>query len=346
MTKRTRLFLLAGVGILVLGLGTGVVASYMGLQTTITVGGQDASELAYVPPDAKVLAFANVREVMDSELRHRLLAELPGRDADNPNDLDDLYEATGIDIERDVDQVVASVSGPDGGSPVVVTRGRFDAGRIEWFVRKETNADVETYKGTRLVKFREHEHAGGMAVAFAEPGVIVLGSETGVKRSLDSKLTGSNVTSNAEIMKLVRDSHGGNAWAVVRFDELTSRARLPQEIANHLPAINWFAASGHVNGGLRARLRAETRDDASAQNLREVIRGVMALARLQTGQRPELDDLLNSVELGGTGKTVSLGFAIDPAIIDALGALKGLHPLPPAPPEPPQPPALPELPTL
>jgi hypothetical protein len=76
MTKRTRLFLIGSGGILVVGLGTGVLASYMGLQSVV-IGGDGPAELAYLPQDVNAVAFANVREVMDSELRSKLMGIRP-----------------------------------------------------------------------------------------------------------------------------------------------------------------------------------------------------------------------------------------------------------------------------
>ena len=46
------------------------------------------------------------------------------------------------------------------------------------------------------------------------------------------------------------------------------------------------SVSGHVNGGLRGIVRAETRDDEAANNLRDVVRGFLALAKLQAGRDP------------------------------------------------------------
>lgn len=343
MTKRTRLFLLGAAGVLVVGLGTGVIASYMGLQNVV-IGGDGPSELAYISQDARAVAFANVREVMDSELRTKLLGIRPDRPDGDQDKEGKFFGATGLDIERDVDSLVASFTGTGDTKehPLLLARGRFNTGLIETAILEHADDQrgrVETYNGTRVVLFPENGDV--LAVAFAEPGLLVLGTETSVRRALDTKASGDNVTANGELMKLVRDSDDGNAWAVARFDALTDRAGFPQEIASQLPAISWFAVSGHINGGLRAVVRAETRDDAAAQNLREVIRGFVALARLQTGQRAEFDELMNSIELGGTGKTVSLGFAVDTAMLDALGALRGgPRGLTPAPPAPPAPPAL------
>jgi hypothetical protein len=357
MTKGTRIFLLGSAGILVLGLGTGVLASYMGIQNVVTIGTIGPDELAYIPQDTRILAYANVREVLDSELRAKVMALRP--DGSEPGDLDpDLqdtpgsangfFEATGLDFERDVDSIVASLTGNSdtNNPPLLIARGRFNTGLIETAILQHApdQAKVETYRGSRMVVGREAD-GDAFAVAFAESGVLVLGSEAAVKLALDAKASGTNVTDNAEVMNLVRDSDDGNAWAVARFDALTGRAKLPQEIASQLPAITWFAVKGHINGGLRATLRAETRDDAAAQNLREVIRGFMALARLQAGQQTQFSDLLNSLELGGTGKTVSLGFAVDSAVIDALGALRPPAGFAPPVPGMPSGPLLPSMPS-
>ena len=356
MTKRTRLFLLIAAGVLVVGLGTGLVASYVGLPA-LALGGTDGpDELSYVPADANLVAYANVRDVMNSELRQKIRALKPDAHAH-----DDFEEKTGINIENDIDEVVASMSAVDENeSALVVARGRFDQVRIEGLIR-EHGGQITDYKGTRLASHTpENDHE--IALAFVEPGLVAFGSGNAVRRAIDRKGGGPNITGNDEVMNLVRDIDDGNAWAVGRFDAIASRAKLPREVASQLPPINWFAASGHVNGGLRGLIRAEAKDDAAAQNLRDVLRGFMALARLQSNARPELEAMMNSLELGGEGKTVSLAFALPSEIIDMIGAFgrpRNADPdsdsdddpdkddddpddVPPAPPVPPQPPAPPQ----
>src|SRR5688572_28712681 len=123
MTKRTRLFVVISAGILVVGLGTGLLASYMGLQNLTLIGGNGPEEFAYVPSDARVLGFANVRAVMDSEVRRKLMELHPGA-----AHADQFQERTGINIETDIDSVVAAVTSDTGSGspPLVLARGRFD----------------------------------------------------------------------------------------------------------------------------------------------------------------------------------------------------------------------------
>ncbi len=347
MTKRTRLFIGVAVGVLVVGLGTGFLASYYGMPVLAQFGTNGPGELQYLPQDARLVAFANVRDVMDSDLRRKIMELRPERSGD-PNGPDDNFlQQAGINIETDVDRVVASFSGPGGAEqerPLVLARGRFDDDLIETLVRQR-GALIEEYNGTRVLTHTEDEHNVGLA--FVEPDLIAFGSADAVRRAIDTKAgRAPNVTTNQEVMALVRDMDAGNAWAVGRFDAISHSARMPQQLASQLPAINWFAASGHVNGGVRGVLRAEARDEAAAQDLREVVRGFLALARLQAGQNGQIRAMMNSLELGGDGRTVSLGFSLAPEVIDALAALRGQRSRPQQTPAPnavpaPAPPAAP-----
>jgi hypothetical protein len=327
MTKRTRLFLFFAVGILIAGLGTGLVASYVGIQNLVLIGVDGPAELAYVPSDARMVAYADVRQVMDSELRQKLMKLEPG----TAQGADHFQEQTGIDIRTDVDQVIASLSGDAAGSnqrPLLLVRGRFDVARIESLIR-QNGGEVGEHQGKRLLT---HPN-GDMGVAFLEPGLVGVGTPAALRRGIEAKAAGSDVTDNAEVMRIVKTVDDGNAWAVARFDAIAGSARIPDELAKQLPPISWFAASGNINGGIHATVHAEARDETSANDLREVIRGFVALARLQAGQRAEFATLVNSLELGGQGKTVSLGFAVPSELIDMIGAMHAQRPQRPDQPE-------------
>jgi hypothetical protein len=339
MTKRTRLFVAVASGVLVVGLGTGLLAAYVGGFQNLTIIGRDGPrELVYVPADAGFVAYADVRHVMDSEL-HRKLSELhPGTNSGAAH----FKEQTGIDLQTDIDYVVASLSGmgdpATGEPPLVLARGRFDQVRIEGLVRNQ-GGTVEDYKGSRLLVQEEMK----LAVVFLEPGLVAIGGPAAVRASIDTRAADSSVKNNDELMRLVRDIDDGNAWVVARFDALTA-GRLPAEVVNQLPPINWFSARGFVDSGFQGQVRVEARDEASAQSLQDVVRGFVALGRLQSGQHPEIAEFLNSVQLSGQGKTVSLSFSIPSEMIDALGALRAQRsrprPTPSPAPRPDAPPAL------
>ena len=343
MTTKTRYFVVVSLLVLGVGLGTGLVAYYVGFPAGAFASRGGPVELGYVPRDASVIAFANVNEIMNSELRQKLHRVLPMQE----NGQQELQNQTGINLETDVDTVVACLA-PDPsntnapGAGIVLARGRFDETKIEALMR-EHGARVETYNGKRLIvadpkDFDKdiapgdaspaiHPHTSSFSLSFMEPGLAAIGSTRLIKAAIDLHKAGNNpqaglesVTGNDELMTLVRSLDNANAWAVGRFDALRSQSHLPANVLSQIPAITWFAVSGHVNGGLRGTLRAEARDDQSAENLRDVVRGFLALVRLGSNAKPELQAMMQSLELGGSGKTVSLSFAVPAELFDVIGA--------------------------
>src|SRR5688572_12338102 len=100
MTARNRNFLIASAAILLLGLG-GAFAAYLLQQRTATVAGLPA-EIRYVPATAIAVAYADVREVMSSELHRELMAAIPAPSRRGRHLMNDF---AGIDLEKEVAHV-------------------------------------------------------------------------------------------------------------------------------------------------------------------------------------------------------------------------------------------------
>jgi hypothetical protein len=320
MNKKTRIFLVASALTLSVGLCTGLLAYYGGLPTLASSREPGPEELKYVPADAAIVAHANVREVMASEFRQNLRQIMPDHDKHGQ---DEFMRETGIDVEQDIDSVTACMT-PQGDktSGFVILRGRFDNARLEAKAREHKDIQVEDFQGARLLRLEKHDghHQGGPTVlAFVEPGLLMFGEEAPVKRALSK--SGASITTNGEIMGMIADVEGNaNLWAVGRVDALARNANLPDQVAAQIPSVKWFSASSRINGGLSGTLRAEAKDDEAAQNLRQVVQGFLALAKLQTGNKPEMQSLFQSVQLSGSGTTVALSFQVPGELINAMAS--------------------------
>jgi hypothetical protein len=319
MAAKTRYFVLTAAGILTAGLTTGLVASYMGGLPVALSRQAGPEDLAFVPPDAVAVGYANVQEVMASELRQRLRRM---QDA-NPDSQErhDFEEKTGVDVERDIDAVVGALlpaSGGKDGNPLVLARGRFDQVRIEGLAR-DHGGEVSDYQGVRVIAHTGDDRT--MALGFLAPGIVAVGSLESVQGAIDAKRSGRNVMSNTEIMRLVGELDGNNAWAVGRFDAMASNTGLPGELQQKMPTLSWFSAAGHLNGGITGTFKAEAKDDEAAKNLRDMMRGVVALVKLQSDSKPEMRAFVNSLQLGGEGKTVAVAFSVPAEMFDALEKL-------------------------
>jgi hypothetical protein len=334
MTSRTRSFVIISLSTLIVGVGTGLTAYYVGFPAG-AFADSAPEELRLVSVKAAFVGYADVHQVMTSELRQRVRRALPAQE----NGQREFQDLTGINIETDIAHVVAFIEAAESGSSLpgagmVLASGLFDEVKIESLMR-EHGATVESYKDKRLIVVSPNTHrqaldpndapvpgltAGHMpelALAFLKPGLVAVGSANLIRHAVDLEHGGENITSNPEVMNLIRSIDSGNAWAVGRFDAIQSAAKLPPAI-NQLPAITWLSFTGQINDTISGAVRAEARDEESAKNLRDVVNGFLALARLQVGSKPEFQALSQSLQLSGTGKTVELSFSIPPALFDLL----------------------------
>ncbi len=329
MSKRTRYFMLGAVAFLVVGLSIGTVAYYNGGFKALRTSGGPA-ELQFVPENAAVVAYANVQQIMKSDFRQRVKQLEPAKGEQGQQEFKD---QTGIDIENDIDAVVAYMSPKESDaantSGVVLASGRFDQKRITDFARQK-GATVADYQGKPFITFvpPAHPNNGGGALAFLSSNQVAVGSPDAVKRTVDiaaNKATGGNVTNNGKMMDLVSRVNSGNAWVVGRFDALTNHANLPQQVMSQIPPISYFCASGNIDGGLSGKVSVEASDAAAAQNLLQVIQGLKGLAALQARSNnvpTQLQQMLNSFQVAQDDKTLTLSFAIPSDMLNGLVNMK------------------------
>jgi hypothetical protein len=325
MTKRTRYFLVSTGAVLIFGLAGGLIA-YLRYNRAASVPADLPAEVRYVPANAEMVAYANVKQVLNSELHRELVQKM---DSESRKGRQMMNDFAGVDLETQVDHVVMYVEplsgAQDGSQPPeapqasLLVRGSFDQGRIEQFIR-DRDGVIEEYKGRKI--FAHETRHGKIAVGFLGPGLISIGSDPLVRRAIDLSSDApdgfQNVTTNAEMMNLIRDTSGSTAWAVGQFDAVSRRMRLPSAVTGQVPPVRLISAKADIDGGVKATIRAETGDKAAADQLRDVVRGFITLARMQASDKPGFESALKSIELSGTDRTVQMSFAMRPDTLRAL----------------------------
>ena len=341
MTRKTRYFVLGAGAVLVIGLGGGLLA-YLAYQRVAGVPAGLPAELRYVPTNVAVVAFADVQSVMNSDLRRALV----------PNNIDPesrkgrqlMNDFAGVDLEKQVNRVVAFVepssdpdpqaqSGSEMPRALVLVQGTFDTARVEAFIR-ERGGTMDDYKGRKI-------YAGGhdghdVAVGLIAPDLIALGQADMVRKTIDasqdSSISAGNITANPDMMTLIRDNAGSTAWAVGQFDEISRRMRIPSGVTAQVPPVRHVSIKANINGGVKATIRAETADKAAADQLRDVVRGFISLARLQSGEKNELETLLKTIELSSSDSTVRMSFSVSSETVRQIAPRPGARRNPPLPP--------------
>jgi len=344
MTKKTRVFLFGAVGVLLVGLAGGLIA-YLAYNRGAASPSGLPPEVRYVPSNAEVVAFADVHAVMNSELRKELMPSIEARSRKGRQMMNDF---AGVDLEKQVNRVVAYVEPytpadpqaqdrPEFPRALMLVQGTFEGARIEQSIR-DRGGEMQEYNGRKIFVHREHQEE--VAVGLVGPDLFAIGQADLVRRAVDRARDGSgaaqDITTNAEMMNLIRDAAGSTAWVVGQFDAVRRRMRLPDNVSSQVPPVRLVSVKATVNGGMKATIRAETGDKAAADQLRDVVRGFVSLARLQGGSgAPQFESTLKSIELSGTDTTVQMSFAIAP---DTLRMLAPGPREPSSPTNPPNPP--------
>ena len=317
MNRKTRYFVIASLLVLTVGVGTGLVAYYVGFPTALRAAGSGR-------------AAARPRQ----RRRRRLRERSRNHDLGPPRAHPPGHASPSRRPARVRRTPPASTSKPTStaSSPLSYRRpdGRFDGPRSGLFIApgrfnqvKNRSADARArrqrgnYKGRRLF-VAQHDGVGDVCSRSSSPVWWQSAAPPLVRAAIDRRDGGDSVRANDEIMGLVRSLDRGNVWAVGRFDALTSQANLPT-------ADRQSVAADYLVRGQRARerrasgdVRMETRDEESAKQFRDVIRGFLALGQDAGRRAPELEQVMRSLQLGGSGKTVAVSFELPAAVLDVL----------------------------
>jgi hypothetical protein len=290
-----------------------------------------------------MVGYVDIHTVMNSDLR-RSLERAAATERGGDKRKGDIHDFAGIDLETQVNHVVgylekidAGPAGAPGAQPseprgdlqprgLLFAQGTFEQAKVEQFIGEHGGTMAE-YHGKHLAVHRhtsddpnnkDRQGREEMAVGFLQPNLIALGDVDLVRRAIDLSNNSSgdaNVMSNAEVMKMARDAAGETAWVVGNFDAVSRKMGLPSALRQQVPPLRMVSAKAHINGGVKATIKAETADQAAADQMRDVLRGFVSVVRLQAGAKPELQSALKTLELGGTGSTVQLSFALTPEIV-------------------------------
>jgi hypothetical protein len=317
MNRKTRYFLMGSALVVLVGLGTGLVASYSSQLRGLSLTRQ--TEFDYLPPDAAAIAYADVQDIMASEFRQRLRQLIP-----TGSGKDKFLEETGINIEQDIDTVVAGLSTSEQGTqPLVLIRGRFDAARVESLATSH-GATVRAYSGRRLVVAPDSAgyQAAGLGteagLAFVEPDLLAMGRVDAIQQAIDRVDRPSEAQKSA-LLDMVSDVHGsGNAWFISRFDRLSAAPNVPDAVRSHLNGIEWVAVSADIGTGVRGYVRADAIDEQAGEQLRSIVNGALAAARMFGGQDPRVETALKGVQASGAGKSAQLSFEVGPELLDLM----------------------------
>ena len=296
-----------------------------------------------LPPEASVLpaeglllgadlkalfASATWRQLSQGELRGPLAA-LPKEQADKTRSemkegiakgLAEAEQKLGLRPDRDLDRLAMVVGGFAGKEPsmALVAVGRFDPARIAAALEESqkaagTKAAHRTVGGTRVLAW-EKDGKPDFAVT-VDSGTLLFGSTALVERALANRSKRFDaLLASPSLRALVGGLRPDAGFWIVADEAALEKVRPAGATPPPFPLPRSLTLAAQFDGGLE--IAGQMADEAAAKNLADVIRGGLALGRMQAEQKaptPERAqaqqaflEVLSSIEIEQQGRTLRI----------------------------------------
>jgi hypothetical protein len=325
---RSRLVVLSSMVVVAVGVAAALGALWLD-PARAAVGPMPAQALV-LPKDARYVMGFDVKRFAASPF----YARYGSRKGMKPEALAQLEEKTGLDPQRDIDQiVVAGTESARGGVPgLALVTGRFDLYKLGRALETEGKVRGYNHEGVTVYAYKE-EGPRATAIAFLDESTILFGQKDRVEAAVGSRTRGETpLRGNAVLLALVEKVRLGSTFWMVGDQSIL--AGMPTSIpapgasgpdqggaaSIALPSLRSLTVTGDLDPQVSLDVTGEAADEAAAKNLADIVRGFVALASLQAAQKPELQQLASAFNVATEQNRVLVTARIPYAMIDALQA--------------------------
>ena len=282
-------------------LGVSILAVTMGWAAMATIPvaavSVDEASLKFLPPETQGIVVIDVAALRSAPLVQDMLKQ----QVSGPRSWDDSISRTGVDVGRDIDKVtVAKISAQDG---LVIAQGRIDKFKVEQAL-KDSGKVMDAYLGQ--IVYRDGENA-----VLVLDNAVLLGQLNAVKKAVDQMQLPGAQPLRSDLAAAIQTIEAGNQiWGVGNFsatDLGLVGVRGPAPVIEMLQAIKSGTGQLRVDTGIHARGTAVFADADSAKNLSDLVRGALAVAKLQIAkQQPDMSQILDGVQVSSNGNMLTV----------------------------------------
>jgi hypothetical protein len=282
----------------------------------LTCAAADQGLLRLAPPESRFFSGIKVSQSLGTPFGQYVLAQM------GPDDegLRKLLSDAGIDIRRDIEEVLIGTTGESENSKsLIIARGQFHP---EQFIAAASarGASVANWHGTPVATLKGAKGEG--AVAFIDPGVALLGDAAIVQAAIDRPAAAS--TLSPELQTRVRElSASYDAWFLSNgppgdfFAGKLADENLGDAVQSNLLAVVLEASGGlkFEPDGVRFAGTAIARSAKDASALRDVVKFIAGLVQVDTASKTTL---AQSLQATAEGNVVRLSLSMPESVIEQL----------------------------
>lgn len=323
-----------------------------GKKTTAPKAGTAGPEdmLSLVPVDAQGVVFIDMNKAMTTEFANKAIQKDKSFQKYN-----EFMEATGIDPQKDIFFVTVAITGKLEGSKAegaAIVNMRYDKETLLNLAKEKAQEEGKTisevdYNGLTLYSWAKEEEETGqeeqgeeefgededdeededVIVAFIDDSNIVAGEEIAVKSVLDV-LQGrkQNVSKNQALSAVIAQSNKqAMVWgSILLSKEAMEKMRSENPLLSDLTGISAVSMFFDVKDkDFLAEIKMINQDADKNTKIAETLTGFKALGSLAAGEKPEIGELMDHIEITAAADHVKVYCRLPEELLSRLTKEKG-----------------------
>ena len=308
-------------------IGLALVLVFLGLTACKKAAptGADAA-LALLPQHVQGVVVIDVNKGMTTAVVDKAIKE-----SKEYQKYQEFIKATGIDPQKDVYFLALGVSGVDQSGEAkssgvgVVNLKYTKETLIAKLKEKATAAEESVYEGVAIFSAKEGESEKPMFAAFLDETHIAVGEEKEVKAVVDVfAKKADNVFKNAELSALIgKANKSAMLWAAFQFPpDMMKGVAASNPMASDLADIKALLVYfDYANKSLQLEIKAMGGDADKNKKLADTLTGFKALGSMAGGEKPEIGELINKIEISSAADSVKIYANVPEDLLNKLSAV-------------------------
>ena len=219
----------------------------------------------------------------------------------------------GVDLIKDIDQLIMAGCGNAEKGGVAYVYGKFDAQRLSTIIAGSKNYTQMQHGGFTVMGWNDDKQK---YISFAKPGLAMLSnSQTVLTDALDVLAGKQPGLAPNSVFRSALSGTGGNLLTVQAVDVSSLAGEQPKAQALKQAQALCLRVSATKADALDASLSVTAASDETAMQIQQAFMGIQALALLRSGDAPESATLASMAKINSQGRTVDVTLTLPQSII-------------------------------
>ena len=283
--------------------------------------------LSLIPVNAQGVFCVDIHRAMSTEVVNKAIKE-----DKNYKKYEEFIEKTGIDPQKDIYLIVGAMTAgaePKKQKGVGIINLKYNKDTLlalakEKAAEEEQELTKEEYNGIMIYTWKEEDGEGSLS--FIDDSNIVVGNESEVKSVIDVlQKRAENVSKNEDLSALIAKANKSAIfWGTILIPpEAMEEAASENPFLSNLQAVNAVSIYfDYENRNILTEIKVRSSDEAKNKQVADAITGLKAFGAMAAAQKPEIGELMDTIEISSGTDHVKISASIPEELIIKLKDMK------------------------